>query len=363
MAVRLSSPRGEEQFPRFSPDGSKIAFSANYDGNLDVYVVPSQGGDPVRVTHHPMADRLVDWHPDGNRGCSSSPAARAAASATASSTWRRPRAACPRGSPVPYGEFGSFSPDGTKIAYLPQTQAFRTWKRYRGGWAPDIWEFDLTTLAASNVTKNAAVDEFPMWHGDTIYFLSDRGAGQKQNIWARVRGRGAVRQITELPGLRRAPRRRWGPSDIVFVAGDRLYLLNLATDKVSEVPVQVVTDRSTLKARSVKVADRITSASVSPTGKRAAFDARGEIFSVPAENGPVMSLSRTSGVAERYPRWSPDGKTLAYWSDRSGEYQLTLRPADGTGAERTRDVARRRATGMRRTGRRTARVWPSSIRR
>ena len=92
---------------------------------------------------------------------------------------------------VPYGEFGSFSPDGTKIAYLPQTQAFRTWKRYRGGWAPDIWEFDLTTLAASNVTKNAAVDEFPMWHGDTVYFLSDRGAGQKQNIWARGRERPA----------------------------------------------------------------------------------------------------------------------------------------------------------------------------
>jgi tricorn protease len=333
VAVRLSSPRGEEQFPRFSPDGSKIAFSANYDGNLDVYVVPSQGGDPVRVTHHPMADRLVDWHPDGSRVLFVS--SRESGRQRYSQFYLAPATGgLPTRLAVPYGEFGSFSPDGTKIAYLPQTQAFRTWKRYRGGWAPDIWEFDLTTLAASNVTKNAAVDEFPMWHGDTVYFLSDRGTGQKQNIWARVRGSGGVRQITNFqdydvttPSL--------GPSDIVFVAGDRLYLLNLATDKVSEVPVQVVTDRSTLKARSVKVADRITSASVSPTGKRAAFGARGEIFSVPAENGPVMSLTRSSGVAERYPRWSPDGKTLAYWSDRSGEYELTLRPADGTGAERT----------------------------
>ena len=156
---------------------------------------------------------------------------------------------------------------------------------------------------------------------------------------SRTSGRGRVRpapcrQITDFqdydvttPSL--------GPTDIVFVAGDRLHLLNLANDAVSEVSVQVVTDRSTLKPRSVKVADRITSVSVSPTGKRAAFEARGEIFSVPAEHGPVMSLSRSSGVAERYPRWSPDGKTLAYWSDRSGEYELTLRPADGTGAERT----------------------------
>ncbi len=332
VAVRLSSPRGEEQFPRFSPDGSRIAFSGNYDGNLDVYVVPAQGGDPVRVTHHPMPDRLVDWHPDGSRVLFVS--SRESGRQRYSQFYLAPATGgMPARLAVPYGEFGSFSPDGSKIAYLPQTQAFRTWKRYRGGWSPDIWEFDLTTLAAKNVTTNDAVDEFPMWHGDTLYFLSDRGAGQKQNIWARNRSTGAVRQITDFraydvtfPSL--------GPGDIVFGAGSRLYLLDLATDKVSEVQVQVVTDRSTLKARSVKVGDDIASVSVSPTGKRAAFEARGEIFSVPAENGPVMSVSRSSGVAERYPRWSPDGKTMAYWSDRSGEYELTVRPADGTGAER-----------------------------
>ena len=333
VAGRLSSPRGEELFPRFSPDGTKIAFSANYDGNLDVYVVPSQGGDPVRVTHHPMPDRLVDWHPDGSRVLFVS------GRESGRQRYNQFYLAAATGGPptklaVPYGEFGSFSPDGTKIAYLPQTQAFRTWKRYRGGWSPDIWVFDLTTFAASNVTKNDAVDEFPMWHGDTVYFLSDRGEGQKQNIWALNRGTGAARQITDFrdydvtfPSM--------GPADVVFGAGGRLYLLDLATDKVSEVQVQVVTDRSTLKARSVKVTDAIASVSVSPTGKRAAFEARGEIFSVPAEHGPVMSVSRSSGVAERYPRWSPDGKTLAYWSDRSGEYELTLRPADGIGTERT----------------------------
>jgi tricorn protease len=333
LAVRLSSPRGEEQFPRFSPDGSKLAFSANYDGNLDVYVVPTQGGDPVRVTHHPMADRLIDWHPDGARVLF--------VSSRESGRQRYNQfylagagGGLPEKLAVPYGEFGSFSPDGQQIAYLPQSQAFRTWKRYRGGWSPDIWVFDLKTLAASNVTKLDAIDEFPMWRGDTIYFLSDRGATQKQNIWALNRTTGAVRQVTDFrdyditfPSM--------GPSDIVFEAGGRLYLLDLATEKSREVPVQVVTDRTTLKPRSEKVAARIASATVSPTGKRAAFEARGDIFSVPAENGPVMNVSRTSGVAERYPRWSPDGRTLAYWSDKTGEYELTLRPADGAGAERT----------------------------
>ena len=152
--------------------------------------MPTQGGDPVRVTHHPMADRLVDWHPDGSRVLFVS--SRESGRQRYSQFYVAPATGgLPTRLAVPYGEFGSFSPDGTRIAYLPQTQAFRTWKRYRGGWAPDIWEFDLTTLAASNVTKNAAVDEFPMWHGDTIYFLSDRGAGQKQNIWARSRERPA----------------------------------------------------------------------------------------------------------------------------------------------------------------------------
>ena len=333
VAVRLSSPRGEEQNPRFSPDGRQIAFTANYDGNLDAYVVSAQGGDPVRLTHHPMPDRVVDWHPDGKRVLF--------ASSRESGRQRYNQfyvvstaGGMPEKLKVPYGEAGSFSPDGSSIAYVPQTQANRTWKRYRGGWSPDIWTFNLTSLASSNVSKSVAVDEFPMWHGDTIYFMSDRGAGQRQNLWALDRRNGATRQVTDFrdydvafPSL--------GPNDIVFSAGGRLYRLELTGEKVVDVPVQVITDRSTLKPRAEKVAGLIESASISPTGKRAAFEARGEIFSVPAEHGPVMTVTRTSGVAERYPRWSPDGKTLAYWSDRTGEYELTLRPADGSGAEKS----------------------------
>jgi tricorn protease len=332
LATRLSSPRGEEAFPRFSPDGSSIAFSANYDGNQDVYIVASQGGEPVRVTWHPMSDRLVDWHPDGKRvvfvSGRESGRQRYGQFFLAAAT-----GGLPEKMPVPYGEFGAVSPDGRQFAYLPQSQAFRTWKRYRGGWAPDVWLFDLTTLSATNVTKSEANDEHPMWHKDTLYFLSDRGQTERSNIWALNRKTGAVRQVTDFrdfdigfPSI--------GPSDIVFEAGGRLYLLDLATEKVSEVKVQVVTDRMTLKPRNEKVAALIRTASVSPAGKRAVFEARGDVFTVPAEHGPVMNLTRSSGSAERYPRWSPDGKTLAYWSDKSGEYQLVLRPADGSGAEK-----------------------------
>ncbi|MGE5442682.1 MAG: S41 family peptidase [Bacteroidota bacterium] len=331
VAQRLSSPRGEEQFPRFSPDGSRIAFSANYDGNTDVYVVPTLGGDPVRLTYHPMEDRVVGWHPDGKRVLFVS--GRESGRQRYNQFYLVPaEGGMAEKLPVPYGEFGAFSPDGLQFAYMPQSQDFRTWKRYRGGWAPDIWLFDLKTFAAKNVTKNDAVDAQPMWHGTTLYFMSDRDPNQRQNIWAYDAKTGAVREVTHFtnfditfPSI--------GPDDIVFQAGGRLYLLDLATEKASEVKVQVVTDRATLKPRIEKVESLIQNVSVSPAGKRAAFEARGEVFSLPAEHGPVENLTRSSGVAERYPRWSPDGKTIAYWTDRKGEYQLATRPADGSGSE------------------------------
>ncbi|MFI5077400.1 MAG: peptidase S41, partial [Vicinamibacteria bacterium] len=331
VAVRLSSPRGEESFPRFSPDGRTLAYSANYDGNTDVYTVPAQGGDPSRLTWHPMTDRVLDWHPDGTRVLFAS------SRESGRQRYNQFYLVAAKGGPaeklpVPYGEFATYSPDGKQVAYLPQSQAFRTWKRYRGGWAPDVWTFDLATRASANVTASDANDEHPMWHGDTLYFLSDRGANQRANIWARDKG-GALRQVTQFadfdvtfPAL--------GPQDIVFEAGGRLYLLNLATEKATEVAIQVVTDRTTLKSRTETVDELIREAAPSPTGKRAVFQARGDVFTVPAEHGPVLNLTRSSGSAERYPRWSPDGKTLAYWTDRSGEYELVLRPADGTGTEK-----------------------------
>jgi tricorn protease len=331
-ATRLSSPRGEESFPRFSPDGSKIAFSANYDGNVDVYVVPTEGGEPRRLTYHPMEDRVVGWHPDGKRILF--------ASSRESGRQRFNQfytvgleGGLPEKLPVPYGEFGTFSPDGKQFVYMPQSQDFRTWKRYRGGWSPDLWLFDLSTFASRNLTNNPANDAQPMWRGNTVYFVSDRDKAARNNIWAMDVPTGRVRQVTTLTGYD-ITFPSLGKDAIVFQAGGRLYLLDLASEKTSEVPVSVVTDEQTLRPRTEKADKLIASGGVSPTGQRAVFEARGDVVTVPAEFGPVMNLTRSSGVAERYPKWSPDGKWLAYWSDRSGEYELTVRPADGSGAER-----------------------------
>lgn len=301
--MRLTSSPGEESFPRFSPDGTKIAYSASYDGNVDVFVVSATGGEPVRLTHHPMGDRVIGWTPDGKRVLF--------ASGRESGRQRFNQfytvgleGGLPEKLPVPYGEFGMYSPDGTQFVYMLMSQDFRNWKRYRGGWAPDLMLFDLKTFATKNITSNPANDAQPMWHGNTIYFVSDRGANERNNIWAYGVTSGAVRQITQFndfditfPSL--------GPDGIVFQAGGRLYMLDLATDKWTEVPVRVVSDETTLRQRTAKVDSLIAGATVSPTGKRAVFEARGDVFTVPAEFGAVVNVTRSSGVAERYPRAGP----------------------------------------------------------
>ena len=190
--------------------------------------------------------------------------------------------------------------------------------------APDVWVFDLEALTAENITQSDANDEFPMWHGDTIYFLSDRAPSQRSNIWAYDLATKATRQVTQIEDYDvRFPEA--GPSDIVFEAGGKLFLFDFAGGQTHEVKVEVVTDESTLMPRMENVEKMIQNAWPSPDGKRAVFEARGELFSVPAENGNVVNLTRSSGVAERYPAWSPDGRSVAYWSDRSGEYELFAR--------------------------------------
>jgi tricorn protease len=332
-ASRLSSPPGEEAFPRFSPDGRSIAFSGNYDGNTDVYVVPAMGGTPVRITHHPAPDRLVDWTPDGGSVLFAS--ARASGVQRYSQLYRvATSGGLPDRLPMAYGEFGSLSPDGDQIAYTPKDRGFRTWKRYRGGMAPEVWLFDLESLESQNISNSEANDAQPMWHDRTVYFLSDRDANQRSNIWAYELGSRELRQVTEFadfditfPSL--------GPDEIVFQAGGRLYLLDLDTEEYAQVSVDLVTDLAALRPRTESVSDLLQWASISPTGKRALVQARGEVYTVPAEHGMVRQLTHTSGAAERYPAWSPDGKLIAYWSDASGEYELVLRPADGSGQERT----------------------------
>ena len=331
LAQRLSSPKGEEIFPRFSPDGTQIAFSANYDGNMDIYVMPVTGGLPKRLTYHGAPDRMLEWYPDGKSILFAS--SRASEKDRFNQLWKiSAKGGLPEKLPVPYGEFGAISPDGKLLAYVPISVDFRTWKRYRGGMNPALWLFNLQTYEAKDLTGNAADNSQPMWHGSTLYFLSDRDKNRRANIWAYDTKSGKFREVTQFvdfdvhfPSI--------GPEDIVFENGGRLYLLDLASEKYHEVEVQVLTDRATLKPRLEDVTKYAAHADVSPSGKRAVFEARGEVFTVPAEHGVVRNLTRSSGVAERYPSWSPDGKSIAYFSDRSGEYELTVRAADGSGGE------------------------------
>ncbi|HTL58142.1 MAG TPA: PDZ domain-containing protein [Candidatus Limnocylindrales bacterium] len=330
-AMRLSSPKGEESFPRFSPDGSQIAFSGNYDGNTDIYVVPSAGGLPKRLTYHGDPDRMLEWYPDGQSLLFAT--SRTSEKDRFNQLYKiSAKGGLPEKLPVPYGEFGAISPDGKTLAYIPISVDFRTWKRYRGGMNSAIWLFDLGTYAAKDITGNDSANSQPMWHGSTLYFLSDRDARKRANIWAFDTKNNKFRQITRFeefdthfPNI--------GPNDIVFENGGRLYLMDLATEKYSEVHIQVLTDRATLKAHLEDVSKAVHEPTISPSAKRAAFEARGEIFTVPAEHGVVRNLTRSSGIAERYPAWSPDGKSIAYFSDRSGEYELTVRSADGSGEE------------------------------
>ncbi|MFW6191946.1 MAG: S41 family peptidase [Gemmatimonadota bacterium] len=326
-AHRLATPPGQEAFPRFSPDGSRVAFTGNYDGNDDVYVVPTAGGEVTRVTHHPMTDRTLGWFPDGESVLYAS--SMHSGRQRFNQLYRTSAdGGLPERLPVPYGEFAALSPDGRRIAYTPKTRAFRTWKRYRGGWAPDVWIFDLETLESRRITDDPANDDQPMWHEETVYFLSDRGSAQRHNIWAYDLDTDELRQVTRFtdhdvhfPSI--------GPSEMVFEAGGDLHLLDLETEEHRPLEVAVVTDGSTLRPRTERVGDQIAAATVSPDGSRAIFEARGELFSVPAEHGPVAELTGTSGVAERSPAWSPDGTEVAYWTDRDGEYQLAVRPAGG----------------------------------
>ncbi len=331
-AYKLTSAKGTELFARFSPDGKQIAFSGNYNGNADVYVMPSLGGLPARITYHGMSDRLVDWYPDGKNILFAS--TRESGKQRFSQFFKVSKdGGLAQKLQLPYAEFGSLSPDGKKIAFTTISRMFRTWKRYRGGMAADIYIFDLEKNTSENITNNIANDEMPMWNGNKIYFLSDRGDNKRYNIWSYDLSTKQTKQITNFsefdihfPAI--------GNNDIVFEAGGLLYLLDLATEKYHEVKINVVTDESTLMARNENVEKLIQNFSISYNGNRVLFEARGEIFSVPAENGPVINLTQTSGIAERFPSWSPNGKYAAYFSDRSGEYQLTIRDLENPSSEK-----------------------------
>jgi tricorn protease len=336
MASPLASPPGVEAFPRFSPDGQTIAFVGNYDGNKDIYTLPISGGVPTRVTHHPSAEILSDWTPDGKLMFFTNGLAgrdRIVELFTVS-----PQGGLPEKMPVPYGAFASISPSGEWLAYTPHTADNRTWKRYRGGMATDIWLFNLRNKSSKRVTDWEGTDTQPMWQRDQLYYLSDDGPSHKLNIWNWDPVSGKKRQVTRFddydvkwPAIGPGPK---GDGEIVFQHGTELMLLDLKSDQAHAVHITIPGARPTLRPRTIDASKFVQSWDVSPSGKRVLAGARGDVWSLPAKNGSPRNLTHTSGVAEREPAWSPDGKWIAYLSDATGEYELYVLAAEGRGEPR-----------------------------
>ena len=289
IAHNLSSPLGEETSPKFSPDGSRIAFTAQYDGNSEVYVLPSGGGSPKRITYHPMPEKVVDWYPDNKSLLITS--SRESGRQRYAQFYQIPAdGGLAEKLPVPYGEFGTLSPDMGKLAYTPSRGAMLNWKRYEGGMASDIWIFDINSLDSKRITDHPATDANPMWHGEKIYFLSDRGTEKRQNIWVYNTEDESTRQVTKFrefdiyyPSI--------GPEDMVFQAGAKLYRMNLESEDPVKVEIRISTDLSTIQPRLTDVSKTIQYWQISPDGKRAIFEARGDIFTVPAEHGYISCFS------------------------------------------------------------------------
>lgn len=338
-ARRLTSHPGLELFPKFSPDGSKIAFTGQYDGNFNVYVMPAEGGTPKQLTFTPdpthMPERMgpnnevITWLPDGKSILFLS-------RQNTYNDWFGHLFTIPVDGglavplPLPKGGLTSFSSDGTKIAYNPIFRNFRTWKRYDGGLAQDVWTYDLVNKKSKRITDWKGTDSFPMWHGDTIYFNSDRDENRRFNLYAYSLTSGQTTKVTSFkdydvlwPSL--------GGDKIVFENGGFLYLYSISGNENHKLTIMVNSDTVLSQPRWVDLQDYISGFSISPEGKRAIIEARGDIFTVPAKEGPTRNLTASSNADERYASWSPDAKWIAYVADQSGEDEIYVIGGDGRG--------------------------------
>jgi tricorn protease len=344
IARRLTSHAGYEMFPHFSPDGRWIAFTGQYDGNTEVYLIPSEGGIPKRLTYtttlgrDDVSDRMgpnnivLGWTPDGQHVLFRS--RMHSFNDFIGQLYLVPvRGGLAEPLPLPRGGFASYSPDGKKLAYNRVFREFRTWKRYRGGMADDVWVHDFTTKKTTNLTDHPGQDVFPMWHGDRVYFVSDREPSGRANLYVCDLHSKKARQLThfeefdvKFPSL--------GDAAIVFENGGWIYRFDLDSEKCEKVPIRIPDDRVGARGELVNVGKNVTNFEIAPDGKRALFGARGEVFTVPARHGATRNLTNTSGVHERNAKWSPDGKLIAFVSDASGEDEIWVVAPDGKGSPR-----------------------------
>ena len=340
-AVRITTHPGLELFPRFSPDGRWIAFTGQYDGDEQVYVMPSAGGVPRQLTFYPARGPLpprwgydhqvYDWAPDGSAVLFRS--LRDGWDLGDGRLFTVPvEGGLPEPLPMPVAGAGDYGPDGQRMVYSPLFRDFRSWKRYEGGWAQDLWIFGLEgDPDARQITDHPRSDRDPMWIGDRIYFASDRSG--TLNLYAYDPDTGATEAVTRYDDWDV----RW-PSDdgsdrIVFELGGELRVLHLADGRVDELEISVPDDLVAKRPRRIDATPYIESFELSPRATRALIVARGDVFSVPAEHGPTRNLTETSSAHDKWAAWSPDGRWIAYISDRTGEEELWLRDA-ATGEER-----------------------------
>ena len=334
-ATRLTSHVGTEMFARFSPDGQQIAFTAQYDGNTEVYLMPKTGGEPERLTYTATNERddigdrmgpnniVMTWTRDGknilyrNR----------ISDGFSGKLWSvSAEGDMPEQLPLPEGGFCSYSPDGKKLAYNRVMREFRTWKYYKGGMADDVWVYDPASKKVENVTNNVSQDIFPMWIGEEIFFISDRD--RTMNLFVYNTSTKKTEKVTNYSDYDIKFPSTDG-SIIVYEQGGYIFKFDPKTRKAEKITVTLNGENRYARVEMKNVADKMTAASLSPDGKRVAVTARGEVFNVPVEKGVTRNITRTSGANERGAKWSPDGKWIAYISDRTGETEVWLQGEDG----------------------------------
>ncbi|NER09725.1 tricorn protease [Muriicola jejuensis] len=326
QAQRLTSNEGYEFSPHFSDDGSWIAFTAEYDGNSDVYIIPVGGGEPKRLTWHPGDDVVQGWTPDGKVLFRSGREARP--TQTNKLYTVSPEGGLPQAIAVPRAAYGEISQDGKYVAYTPITSWDPEWRNYRGGQAMPIWIVDLATGSLQRTPQPTAERHLdPVWYNGKVFYLSERDLAS--NIWSFDPATGQEQQHTfhkkfDVKSLDS------GPGSIVYEQGGYLHILNPETNATSQLVVEVRGDMNFARPRWEEAnGNDLGNAGISPSGKRALFEYRGEVFSIPKEKGTYRNLSNSPGVADRYPVWSPQGDKIAWFSDASGEYQLVVTDQEG----------------------------------
>lgn len=324
---RLTVSAGIESNPVFSPDGKWIAFNGQYDGNTDVYIIPVEGGIPKRLTWHPSADMVRGFTPDGKSVLFISQ--RNMFTRRYTQLFTVPVIGGPATQlEIPNAFYASYSPDGRSMAYNPTPDQFRQWKHYRGGGISHIWQFSFTDKSTVKLPQpdGGCNDVEPMWMNNTIYFISDRNG--EFNLFAYDVASKQVKQLTtftDFPILNASA----GNGKIIFEQAGYLHIYDPATASEKKLTVGIAADLLELRARYAKGVKYVRSADISPTGARAVFDFRGEIVTVPAEKGDYRDITNTVAIHETFPSWSPDGKWIAYFTDKTGEYQLDIQSQDG----------------------------------